>query len=316
MLAGKAAEPNDDQNPDWVPTLHMGYDCRSSNGDRFHRAKKRQDDGHKKGTKHAEVGFDQQHMNDMDEASEALAEPLFQECCTQTDFDLMHHIASLELEVKTLRLRAENVDLKERLNARTFSEETFQNEDEKVKFYTGLPNFLMLMALFNYLTEHISSGPRSVTTKFQEMLMVLMRLRLGLPLQIVADLFMVSESAASRICLKMIDVMFMRMAPLIHWPDRESLRKTMPKEFVKSFGNKVTAIIDCFEVFIETPSSLQARAQTFSSYKHHNTIKYLIGITPQGVVSFISKGWGGRTIDKYVLRILPFWTIFCLETLF
>ena len=85
------------------------------------------------------------------------------------------------------------------------------------------PNFLMLMALFNYLTEHISSGPRSVTTKFQEMLMVLMRLRLGLPLQIVADLFMVSESAASRICLKMIDVMFMRMAPLIHWPDRESL---------------------------------------------------------------------------------------------
>jgi len=29
-------------------------------------------------------------------------------------------------------------------------------------------------------------------------------------------------------------------------------------------------------------------------------VKFLIGITPQGVVSFISKGWGGRASDKYV----------------
>ena len=36
------------------------------------------------------------------------------------------------------------------------------------------------------------------------------------------------------------------------------------------------------------------RAQTYSSYKHRNTVKYLIGVTPNGVVSFISNGWGGR----------------------
>ena len=43
-----------------------------------------------------------------------------------------------------------------------------------------------------------------------------------------------------------------------------------------------------------------ARAQTFSSYKHHNTVKFLIGITTQGVISFISKAWGGRTSDKHL----------------
>lgn len=241
------------------------------------------------------MGSNQQNAEDMDETTENMAEPQTKDCCIQTDFDLVHRISSLELEVQSLR--EENLDLKQKLNTRTFSEETFEKDDEKVKYYTGLPNFLMLMALFKYLTPHISSGPRSVTTKFQELLM---RLRLALPLQIVADLFCISESAASRICLKMIDVMFVRLAPLIHWPDRDSLRKTMPREFVECFGNKVTAIIDRFEIFIETPSNLQARAQTFSSYKHHNTIKYLIGITPQGVVSFISKGWGGRTGDKYV----------------
>ena len=59
-------------------------------------------------------------------------------------------------------------------------------------------------------------------------------------------------------------------------------------------------IIDCFEIFVERSSNLLARAQTYSAYKHHNTIKYLIGITPQGTVCFISNGWGGRVSDKHL----------------
>ena len=31
------------------------------------------------------------------------------------------------------------------------------------------------------------------------------------------------------------------------------------------------------------------------SYKHHNTVKFLIGITPQDVIS-----WGGHTRDKFL----------------
>ena len=94
--------------------------------------------------------------------------------------------------------------------------------------------------------------------------------------------------------------MDIRLSPLISWPEREDLWRTMPKCFQYSFGKKTTVIIDCFEVFIERPSNLLARAQTFSNYKHHNTVKVLIGITPQGTISFVSNAWGGRTSDKFL----------------
>lgn len=42
-----------------------------------------------------------------------------------------------------------------------------------------------------------------------------------------------------------------------------------------------------------------ARAQTYSQYKSHNTVKYLLGVSPQGAIIFVSKGWEGRTSDKF-----------------
>jgi len=47
-------------------------------------------------------------------------------------------------------------------------------------------------------------------------------------------------------------------------------------------------------------SDLLAQAKPFSNYKHHNTVKVLIGITPQATILFISKAWGGRTSDKFL----------------
>lgn len=41
-----------------------------------------------------------------------------------------------------------------------------------------------------------------------------------------------------------------------------------------------------------------AQQQTFSSYKNHNTLKVLIGITPSGAISFISKLYGGSISDR------------------
>ena len=91
--------------------------------------------------------------------------------------------------------------------------------------------------------------------------------------------------------------MYIRLKHLVFWPERDIIRVTMPLDFVKHCSSCVV-IIDCFEIFLECSWNLLARAQTCSAYKHHNTIKYLIGITAEGSVSYISEGWGGRVSDK------------------
>ena len=112
--------------------------------------------------------------------------------------------------------------------------------------------------------------------------------------------FEIPISTVSRIMLEWLTVMDIHLSPLISWPDREDLWKTTPQCFKYSFGTKITVVIDCFKVFIHRPSNLHAHAQTFSNYKHHNTIKVLIGITPQGTISFVSEAWDGRTSDKFL----------------
>lgn len=198
------------------------------------------------------------------------------------------------------RLTVENMTLKEQITRMSLSEDTFKDDDEKVKLFTGLPSYAVLNTLFTYVESGIVQGHQSALTKFQKLILVLMRLKLNLPVQYLADKFGISSGTVSRTFLSTLHVLFTKLLPIIYWPTQEERRLTMPMEFRKYFGLKVAVIIDCFELFIERPSNLEARAQTWSSYKHHNTVKFLIGIAPQGVISFISKGFGGRAPDKYI----------------
>ncbi|XP_031551929.1 uncharacterized protein LOC116289191 [Actinia tenebrosa] len=175
----------------------------------------------------------------------------------------------------------------------------FFESDEKVRFYTGLPSQEVLMVVFNHVAPYVTQQTQSLD-RFQEFMIVLIKLRLNPPLQDLAYRFAVAVSTISRIFFHWVVVMDARLFPFVYWPDRDQLWRTMPQCYQYAFGKKTTVVIDCFEVFIEKPSNLLAKAQTFSSYKHHNTIKVLIGITLQGTISYVSEAWGGRVSDKFL----------------
>lgn len=215
----------------------------------------------------------------------------------QTDVDQPLYLAMNE-ELQSLR--SENIDLKEQVLtlSNTHKIEEYEGNDDKVKYFTGLPTFTVLLALFHHLKPALPK--KQTLDTFQILIMSLMRMRLNLPVQFLGFEFGISPSTVSRYFIELVNIMYVRLKPVIQWPGREQLRKTMPVQFRMAFGDKIAVIIDCFEIFIERPSNLLARGKTWSNYKHHHTAKYLIGITPQGSVSYISKGWGGRTSDKYI----------------
>ena len=94
------------------------------------------------------------------------------------------------------------------------------------------------------------------------------------------------------------------MVKLIKWPDIEILCRTVPKHLRND--RSCVSIIDWTEIFIKRALNLQAHAQTWSTYKNNNTIKYFISITPVGTILFLLHGWGGQVSDKELTNTCGF----------
>ena len=101
-----------------------------------------------------------------------------------------------------------------------------------------------------------------------------MKLRLNLLDEDLAHRFGVHKSTASRNFHRILDIAAAKTSFLIKCPERDVLRLTMPMTSFRRFFKKCCVIIDCTEVFMERPSDLLARAQVWSNYKHHSTVKF------------------------------------------
>ena len=83
----------------------------------------------------------------------------------------------------------------------------------------------------------------------------------------------------------------------IDWfPKSEQVAGTLPNAFKEKYPTTYI-IIDASELFIETPSDLMLQSSTWSNYKQHNTTKFLIGITPNGAIIFVSSAFLGSISD-------------------
>ena len=255
------------------------------------------------------------HVQDQEESE--------QEPGANMEKDLRDRIAQLELEKRRLEeaneeLRQQQITMDATLKANNFSVHNLKDDPKLFRFYTGLPDYETFRIIFDsfglavnnlvYMgsntnaskiqsADYTKRGPKRNLSAEQEFFLVLVRLRLGLLEVDIAHRAGIAISQFSRIWVTWLDFLHSKFRSYPIWPSKPSILKTMPNFFKESYPS-TRVIIDCTEIYIEKPSSVRSQSATYSSYKHFNTAKGLLGITPAGAVSFVSDLYTGRTSDK------------------
>lgn len=86
---------------------------------------------------------------------------------------------------------------------------------------------------------------------------------------------------------------------LMKWPSQEEVRANLPASFKDDPEfEAVRVILDCYEAWVEKPSSLTFNAAMYSGYKGRTTYKVLVGVTPTGYVSFVSEAYSDPEITR------------------
>ena len=139
-----------------------------------------------------------------------------------------------------------------------------------------------------------------------QLFLTLVKLRLNLMLKDLSFRFeRLSVTQISRYLTTWICFLYHHLKEIDWMPSVEQVMGTMPTGFREKFPTTF-AIIDGAEVFMETPTDLHMQSSTWSSYKQHNTVKFLVAVTPNGAVCFLSPVYVGSISDVELTRISGF----------
>ena len=119
-----------------------------------------------------------------------------------------------------------------------------------------------------------------------------MKLRLGPVGKGIAHRFGISNTLCTQIFHSWIRGMADNFRSFIFVPDIEKILATTPRRY-RHFENLI-GIIDSSKIFIEIPKNLELQSATWSEYKHHNTLKFLVCVSPNSTLTFVSKAYTGR----------------------
>ena len=197
-----------------------------------------------------------------------------------------------------------------------FRIEQIASNDSLIKFYTGFASYILLMNFFEFLGPSVNlltywgDSKRKTSRRRKNMsvsplnqfFLTLIKLRLNLRVRDLALRFHISTGLVSKYFITWISFMYQHLKELDWTPAVVQVAATLPCAFQKQYPTTYS-IIDASEIFIETPSDLFVQSSTWSSYKHRNTGKFLIGCTPNGAISYVSELYVGSISDVELTRV-------------
>lgn len=188
-----------------------------------------------------------------------------------------------------------------------FSFKLIEGNDKLCKLYTGIPTTAVFLALYGLLENipinyYLKWNVEKIT-KLDQLLMCLMKLRQNYPHADLAVRFKVSQATVTNIVITWVHVLheILYKQLMKNIPTKEKNQTCLPNCF-STFTN-CRIVLDCTEMAMTVPrSSMLFQKTTYSSYKHKNTWKALVGVAPNGVITYISTLYPGGTSDKKIVQ--------------
>ena len=249
----------------------------------------------------------------------------FEELTLQEKVDaLSQKLARAEKDKESLQ--RENTRLQTALeeaewNARRFCFSNISQGKKVLRFYTGIgvEDFQDLRRMLGDSTDTMTyfrspvdadhkgrdpfCGPPRKLSQDDELFLTLCKLRHDFPEADLPSRFLISQSSVSRIfrtwvlCLSCS----LKEEEVDIWPTREFVQSCLPEAFREKYPT-TRVVIDATEFPIAKPANPDEQSTTWSSYKNRNTLKVLVGCTPNGALSFLSDVYGGRISDKELTK--------------
>lgn len=176
---------------------------------------------------------------------------------------------------------------------------TLLKSDYNVSKCCGIPNLKVLDWLDKCCQQLLPNDKSSCSMK-KRILITCRKLRTNLSFTDISIEFNLTKTSCAKYFHDTIQVLSKVSNCLIYWPTNEENSFSLPQCFNEY--PKTQIVLDCTEVKIESLQCLDCRTCTYSHYKGGHTVKYLIGVTPSGLVSYISPGYAGRSTDQTIFE--------------
>ncbi|XP_044182902.1 uncharacterized protein LOC122963498 isoform X1 [Acropora millepora] len=157
-------------------------------------------------------------------------------------------------------------------------------------------------------SKQINSHKLSSQWSSEERLYIcLLRLRRGFTIKTLSLLLstpdkQIKDTSIREIFTTFIQLMYkvFRDMRRVMFPSKEVLQRFLPRVF-KTI-KRIRCTVDCTEFRVETSRNFARQGNTYSSYKHANTFKCLIAVTPNGGSCFVSDLYEGDISDVQIFE--------------
>jgi hypothetical protein len=200
----------------------------------------------------------------------------------QTDFSILHSNENLVTTPEVTRIS-----------------NLIENEQE-LALISGINSCKLFDTIVSLVISTNESPIHSLLSPHKRVLLTLMKLKLDVAYSDLAALFHLSSRTCKTIFYNTVSELSIILKRIIHLPPLDELKNRLSECFLEF--DKVRLVLDTVEILVQSNPQHCCQTKTYSRHKGTTTVKFMTGISPTGVINFVSPAYGGRVSDKIIFE--------------